>query len=102
MLMQILAAIVLIAVCGGLCYSLLLPPAVFVVRLSRGGVRFAGRFPAAKRHEVESFLTREFADRGRISISALKAKDGRMRLVVRGRLSEGDRQRIRNFFQVIG
>ena len=99
--MHFLAAIILTAVCGGLCYAMLRQPTVFVIRVSRGTIRFRGKFPMARRTEVEAFLSREFADRGPISISGVKADKGRMRFVIRGPISEGDRQQIRNFLQTL-
>ena len=98
--MRLLAAIVLAAICGGICIALLRPPSLFVIRLSGGEVRFRGKFPMARRSEVETFLKREFGNR-RISISGVKSDKGGIRFVIRGRLTDGDRQRIRNFLQMI-
>ena len=98
--MRLLAAIVLAAICGGICFALLRPPSLFVIRLSGGEVRFRGKFPMARRSEVEAFLKREFGNR-RISISGIKSDKGGTRFVIRGRLTEGDRQRSRNFLQSV-
>ena len=67
----------------------------------RQTLRFSGKFPLSRQSEVAEFLKREFADRGRITILALKAPSNRVRIVVRGRVTDGDRQRIRNFFQTL-
>ena len=99
--MQILAAAILVVVFGGICWSLLNPPAEFVIRWSHGRARFRGRIPAARRTEIEEFLLREFPNAGTITISGLKDRGGRPRLTVRGPLSDGDRQRIRNFLQTV-
>jgi hypothetical protein len=99
--MEFLAALVLVGLFGGICWSLLRPPAQFVIRVSRGTVHFKGSFPRARRTEVEEFLKREFAAHGRITISAVKVSKQGLRFVVRGKIAEGDRQRIRNFFQTM-
>ncbi len=97
--MRILAAIVLFGFFGGICWSLGRGLAQFVVRVSNGEVRFSGRFPRSRRAEVTEFLKREFADRRRITISALKSGSKGLRIVVRGPVTDGERQLIRNFFQ---
>jgi len=97
---QFLTSLILIGLFGGICWSLLRPRAQFVIRLSRGTVQFKGSFPLARRPEVEDFLKREFAEH-KISISAVKVSKRGLRFVVRGNITEGDRQRIRNFFQTV-
>ncbi len=97
--MRILAAILIVGFFGGICWSLWRGSVQYVIRLSRGGVRFSGRFPRSRHAEVADFLKREFAERGRITIVALKTPSNRARIIVRGRISDGERQRIRNFFQ---
>jgi hypothetical protein len=98
---QTLAAIVLIGVFGGICWSLIRPRAVFVIRLSCGAVQFKGDFPRSRHSEVEEFLKREFADQSPITISGVKTQERRLRIIVRGPIDAGDCQRIRNFFQVV-
>ena len=100
-MMQTLAAIVLIGVFGGICWSLIRPRAVFVVRLSSGAVRFKGAFPRSRHSEVEEFLKREFADQSPITISAVRTPQQGLRIIVRGAVGAGDCQRIRNFFQFV-
>jgi hypothetical protein len=95
------AAIILIVVFGGICWSLIRPRALFVVRLSRGAVQFKGAFPRSRHSEVEEFLRREFADQSPITISGVKTQERGLRIIVRGPLGAGDCQRIRNFFQVV-
>lgn len=99
--MQLAATLIVVAIGGWICYCLLRPPAVFVIRLSRRGVRFRGSFPLGRRPEVEAFLTAEFAACGRLRISGVKSGRGGMRFLIQGPVSEGDRQRIRNFLQTI-
>ena len=97
--MRILAAIILFGFFGGICWSLWRGQVQFVVRWSRGSVRFSGKFPRSREAEVADFLKREFAGRRRITISALKARPKGLRIVVRGPVTDGERQLIRNFFQ---
>jgi hypothetical protein len=99
--MQTLAAIILIGIFGGICWSMIRPRAIFVVRLSSGEVRFQGAIPRSWHSEVEEFLKREFADQSPITISAVKTQTRGLRIIVRGAVGAGDCQRIRNFFQVI-
>jgi hypothetical protein len=100
--MQILVAIILLTVMGGICWSLLVPKAEFVIRYSRGTVRFDGKFPASRRAEVAEFFKREFAEHERIKVSAIQAQKRVLRFVIRGKLTVGDKQQIRNFLRTIG
>ncbi len=99
--MQTLAAIILVLVFGGICWSMIRPRAVFVVRLSSGAVRFQGAFPRSRHFEVEEFLKREFADQSPITISGVKTQERGLCIIVRGPIDAGDCQRIRNFFQFV-
>jgi len=99
--MQTMIAIVMIAILGAICWSLLKPRAAFVIRLSRGDVRFQGAFPRSRHSEVVEFLRREFAGQSPITISGIPTQERGLRIIVRGAISEGDRQRVRNFFQFI-
>jgi hypothetical protein len=99
--MQTVVAIFLVGFFGTVCWMLLSPSADCIIRFSRGAVRFRGKFPRSRQAEVEEFLKREFGESGTITISVLKARPGTRRVVIRGPISDGDRQRIRNFFQTI-
>ncbi len=99
--METVAALILVAFFGVICWSVLHPPAEFSIHYSRGTVQFKGKFPRSRHAEVEEFLRREFTDQRRITVRAIKARQGGRRIVVRGTVTEGDRQRIRNFFQLI-
>jgi hypothetical protein len=99
--MEAAAAVVVIAVFGAICWSLIRPRAAFVIRLSRGAVQFQGAFPRSRHSEVEEFLRREFADQSPITISGIQTPERGLRIIVRGAVNEGDRQRVRNFLQVV-
>jgi hypothetical protein len=98
--METLVAVAFLAIMGYVCWSLLVPPADYVIRYSRGTVRFAGKFPASRRAQVEEFFQREFSAQDRIKVSAVRVPQRGVRFVIRGRISEGDRQRIRNFLRI--
>jgi len=100
--MQMLVAIIVLIVMGWICWSLLVGPAEYVIRYSRGSVRFKGRFAAARRAEVEEFFEREFPGCGPIVVSAVRTPQRVLRFVIRGKIADGDRQRIRNFLRTIG
>jgi hypothetical protein len=100
--MQIVVALILLTVMGGICWSLLVPKAEYVIRSSRGVVRFEGKFPASRRAEVAEFLKREFAEHDRIKISAVRTPQRVLRFGIRGKMTDGDRQQIRNFLRTIG
>ena len=87
--MRIVAAVLLIGFFGGICWSLWRGSVQFVIRSSRGRVRFSGKFPRARQIEVAEFLKREFADRRRITILALKARPRGLLVVVRGSVTDG-------------
>ena len=99
--MQTIVAILLVGFFGALCWSLLRPPAQFVIRCSRGSVRFSGKFPRSRQSETKEFLQREFADRRRITVAGIQAGPAGLRIVVRGSITNGDRQRIRNIFHTL-
>jgi hypothetical protein len=99
--MQTVAAIIVIGVFGGICWSLIRPRVDFVIRFSRGAVQFKGAFPQSRHSEVAEFLKREFADQSPITISGVRTQDRGLRIIVRGAVGAGDCQRIRNFFQVV-
>jgi hypothetical protein len=99
--MRLLAAVLIVGFFGGICWSLWRGSVQYVIRMSHGTVRFSGKFPLSRQSEVAEFLKREFANRGRITILALKAPSNRVRIVARGRITDGERQLIRNFFQTL-
>ena len=99
--METVAAIILVAFFGVICWSVLHPPAEFSIHYSQGTVQIKGKFPRSRHAEVEEFFKREFADQQRITVRAIKARQGGLRIVVRGTVTEGDRQQIRNFFQLV-
>jgi hypothetical protein len=99
--MEPLIVIVLVGFFGAVCWGVLHPPAEYSIRYSRGTVEFRGKFPRSRRAVVEEFFQREFAGSRRITVAARKASQGGLRFVVGGSVTDGDRQRIRNFFQTL-
>lgn len=70
----------------------------FTIRVANGKIQMSGRLPASARGEIESFFTRDLAHLRRFRVSGRRLPGGRLQLTIRGRMSPGDRQRIRNFF----
>jgi len=99
--MRIAFAVILIAVFGSICWSILAAPVDYVIRFSRGIVRFRGKFPAARQAEVIEFFRREFHEHNRITVSAVRTPGRGQRYVIRGKVSAGDVQRIRNFLRTM-
>lgn len=97
--MGLVVSLVLVAVCAGICWSMLAGQTEYVIRFVRGTVRFRGKFPIARQAEASEFFRKEFAGAGRITVSAVRTPQRGLRILVRGPISSGDRQRIRNFLQ---
>ena len=68
----------------------------FRVSVRDGNVEYRGRFPLASRPAIEEFLLKDLAVKGPLKIYAIR-RNRRWRLWFRGRVCEGDKQRIRNF-----
>lgn len=73
-------------------------PGDCVIRVRRGRAFVRGRIPARRRSEVERFLTAHFGHVQRMRIDVYSPRrDQRLRVRVRGAVTEGERQMIRNF-----
>jgi hypothetical protein len=68
----------------------------FQIGVRDGRVEYKGRFPLALRPAIEEFLLKDLAIKGPVKIYAIRT-NRRWRLWFRGQLSEGEKQRIRNF-----
>jgi hypothetical protein len=71
----------------------------FVIRVRDGRVSFRGKFPAALQGAASEFLLTDLGvtDRVRILGNWPAGRGGRLVLWFRGRLSDGQKQRVRNF-----
>ncbi len=68
----------------------------FVIQLRKGRVKCKGKIPLSQHQAVEEFLLQDLSLNEPVKISG--ARNGqRLNLWFRGRLTEGDKQRIRNF-----
>ena len=69
-----------------------------VIRLRGGQVSVRGRLAAGREPEIERFLTEHFSEVHRLRIDVLYPRGSqRLRLRIAGRLTDGERQLIRNF-----
>src|SRR5262249_11958920 len=94
--MHIVGPVILLCLVGWMCFVVLQPRCDVVIRWSRGVLRHLGAFGPSKCNELEAFLQGEFGD-SRLAIYGVKTRAGMMRWTIRGRLTPGERQQIRNF-----
>ena len=69
----------------------------FTIRCSREEVTLQGKIPKSKHSEIKGFFAREFQNYEKITIFGKKKNEGQLVLKIRGNLSPGKRQQIRNF-----
>jgi hypothetical protein len=94
---SLLVRVSVLALIGGLLYLLWVGRRYdFMVRVRDRHIEFKGRFPRALQQALTEFLLRDLSVHK--SLAIMGAHHGkRLVLWFRGRLSEGVRQRIRNF-----
>jgi hypothetical protein len=68
----------------------------FAIRLRRGSVTFRGRVPVAMQPGISQFLLQDLSLMEPVSIYGAW-NDRRLRIWFRGSLTDGEKQRIRNF-----
>jgi hypothetical protein len=71
----------------------------FVVRIKRGLVSYKGKFPEGRQAVVTHFLVQDLALHGPATIKGAWNKK-QLQIWFGGRLNDGEKQRIRNFFLV--
>jgi hypothetical protein len=71
----------------------------FTIRVREGRVEFRGRFPLALQRDATEFFLRDLAVTHPVRVLGdwPKGRGGRLGLRFRGRLSDGQKQRVRNF-----
>lgn len=75
-----------------------LSPGDFEVRYQGDGrAEIRGQVPRAKHGQIREFFERDLRPSGPVLVRGLRRKGGTPRLEMAGALSEGDRQRVRNF-----
>jgi hypothetical protein len=78
------------------------PRSDLVIRMRRGQPSFRGKLAAGRRAEIERYLTEQFADVGRLRIDVHYPRGSRrLRVRVRGSVSPGERQQVRNFLTAV-
>ncbi len=95
--LDLLRSAVVLALCGGLLYLFFQHRRYdFAIRVRNGQVEYEGRFPRAQHQALAEFLLNDLSVPD--SLAIMGAYHGkRLVLWFRGRLSPGQRQRIRNF-----
>jgi hypothetical protein len=68
----------------------------FCIVVKQGAVTYRGRIPLALRPACSEFLLNDLALQGPARVYAIKQKSG-WRIWFRGRIGDGEKQRIRNF-----
>ncbi|HZL36284.1 MAG TPA: hypothetical protein VFC78_13280 [Tepidisphaeraceae bacterium] len=72
----------------------------FRITVRRGRVHFRGRFPPGRRSDTADFLLREVAAPGVFRVIGNWNSQRILRIAVQGNISDGQRQRIRNFMKI--
>jgi hypothetical protein len=93
----LLALLVLAAVAAALFWR----PSDFVIRVRDGRVEFKGRLPRAHHGAITRFLLDDLKLQRGAKIMGTRA-GRRLRLRFRGKMSQEDRQRVRNFLASLG
>src|SRR5438552_7321712 len=96
---ETLLRLCLIAVASYVIYALLRRKSDFVIRVRGDRVEFKGKFPVAQQPEMIHFLASDAAVRGPCRIYGAWKK-GRPAIWFQGQLSNGEKQRIRNFLTI--
>jgi|SRR5581483_4974461 len=77
-------------------HFLIVKPVDFTISLRKGQVSYRGKVPLAQQPSIAEFLLRDLELHGPLKILGCRNK-GRLKLWFRGKLSPGEKQRIRNF-----
>ena len=81
-----------------LIWRLVQPAGDCIINVRRGQVTIRGKIAAGRRAEIERFLSDQFAHVQRLRIEVDFQRASRpLRVRIRGPISEGERQLIRNF-----
>lgn len=76
------------------------PRPEFRVRIVAGKVRISGAVPRGKVAAIREFFETQFPHVASATVAGSR-RDGRLRLTVRGRISRGECQQIRNFLLTV-
>lgn len=78
------------------------PAGECVIRVRNGTVTTRGKLSAGRRADIEGFLAEEFSDVKRLRIDIDYRRGSRpLRVRIRGSISPGEKQRIRNFLTTL-
>ena len=77
-------------------------PGDCVIRIRLGKTDVRGRFPTARRTEIEGYFEKHFSHVRRLRVDVdFPRRERPLKVRVRGRISPGERQMIRNFLLTI-
>jgi hypothetical protein len=96
--MQILIGLLL---AGVIVAALLRPRYDFSIRFSKGRITLKGRIPKSKHAEINEFFDRDFQGKATFSLYGRKSASGQLNLRIRGKLTPGEQQQIRNYLIVL-
>ena len=97
---RIAAGVVAIVFFGWIGYAAWHDKNDFRITVRRGRVGFHGRFPLGRRADTTGFLLNDVAPGGTIRVIGNWSAGRVLRITVRGNISEGECQRIRNFLKI--
>ncbi|MBP85961.1 MAG: hypothetical protein CMJ64_04460 [Planctomycetaceae bacterium] len=86
---------------GFVIWRVLQPKYEIGIVLTPEGVRRVDGVDKRLRHEVEEFLQQNLPEQGKVVIRGIRQPGGRLRLVFRGPVHEGQQQRFRNFLLML-
>ncbi len=87
---------------AGLIAWLAVKPGDCVIRARLGKTDVRGQFPTSRRSEVESYFEKHFAHVRRLRVDIdFPRRERPLKVRVKGRISPGERQMIRNFLLTI-
>jgi len=94
--------ILLLILAGVVAYALM-PSGDLVIRVEAGGkVSITGKVTAHAAREIEEFCAKHIADAGRLRIAVCYPRSNRpMQVRIRGGITQGEQQMIRNFLTTL-
>ena len=96
-MMVIMEYIVVLLLASAILAAILRKRFDFNIHCSREEVTLQGKIPKSRHSEIKDFFVREFQNSEKITIFGKIKNEGQLVLKIRGNVSPGKRQQIRNF-----
>lgn len=93
-------SLLFIALAAAILAAMFRPRPEFRVRIAAGKVRVSGAVPRGKAAVICEFFETQFPHVPSATVAGSR-RDGRLRLTIRGRISRGECQQIRNFLLTV-